>query len=156
LRYVDEIMTEIKEKDPLVKKGDPYWQASRMKVTLKNFYKKKQYSYAEDFPDFHDTNLKKIFDSLDSVQLKVSKKNKDFKFAANLIRKYKKDILNNIAKWSGEKKYTINKLIDALVKRSRELKLSTQKSEEIIVLEVVSYITTLVVNYQYTGAFSKD
>jgi len=156
LRYVDEVINEIKDKEPLVKKGDLYWQASRIRVTLKNFYKRKQHSYAEELPDFHDTNLKKIFDALAPEQLNISKKNKDFQLAANLIRKYKKDILNNVAKWSGEKKYIIAKLIEALIKRCKALKLTTEKSESLVVLEVVSYITTLVMNYQYTGGFRKN
>ncbi|MFH1363838.1 MAG: hypothetical protein ABIH45_06500, partial [Candidatus Omnitrophota bacterium] len=50
LDYVDQLMNKIKDKEPLVKKGKKYWEARRMNVSLKNFYKKKKYFYAEDFP----------------------------------------------------------------------------------------------------------
>jgi len=39
LKYVDELMNGIKSKEPLVESGKKYWEASRMRITLENFYK---------------------------------------------------------------------------------------------------------------------
>ena len=154
LNYVDELMSGIKDKEPLVKKGKKYWEASRMRITLKNFYKKKRRFYMEDFPDFHDSNLKKIFVSIESSE-RSSRKNKDL-LAANTIRRYKKDILNNVAKWTGEKKYIINDLLDSIIQRCKALGLLSGESESLAVLRISTYITTLVMNYLYTGGFSRE
>lgn len=155
LKYVDELMKEIKDKEPLVASGKKYWEASRMRITLKNFYKKKRHSYMEDFPDFHDSNLKKIFVVLEPSEHSLSKKNKE-KLAAKIIRRFKKDILNNVAKWTGEKKYIINELIDNIIKRCKDLELISDQAESLAILKISTYITTLVMNYLYTGGFRRE
>lgn len=155
LNYVDELMSEIQGKEPLVKRGKKYWEASRMRITLKNFYKKKRHSYMEDFPDFHDSNLKEIFVFIEPLERNQSKKNKE-SLAANTIRRYKKDILNNIAKWTGEKKYIINDLLDTITQRCKALGLLSGESESLAVLRISTYITALVMNYLYTGGFSRE
>ncbi len=150
LNYVEELMNEAKYKEPLVKKGQKYWQASKMRITLNNFYKKKRSYCAEEFPNFHDSNLKQIFSH------PPSEEPKDLLWASNIIKKYKKDILNNTAKWTGEKKYIISKLLDRLIRRSKELNLVYKDNEALAVIAVSTYVTTLVMNYTYTGGFSKE
>ncbi|MCF7908867.1 MAG: hypothetical protein K9L86_08375 [Candidatus Omnitrophica bacterium] len=149
LHYVDKIINEVKDKEPLVEKGSRYWEARRMRTTLKSFYKKKRRSYAEDFPDFHDSNLRRIFTLPEPESKPLSS-------AAAILKKYRKEILNNVARWTGERKYIIGDLIDTLIQRSRELKLVVVDQESLAVLKISTYITTLVMNYLYTGGFSKE
>ncbi len=146
LKFVDELMSEIKNKEPLVKKGDKYWQASSLKSRLKNYYRKKQHYHAEDFPDFHDANLKKIF-------LERDDDNKQLPLAYDVIKRYRKNILQSISVWTGEKKYVINDLLKIITKRCRELKLVSSESEVLIVLKTSTYIATLIMNYLHTGKF---
>lgn len=160
LNYVDKLMRDIGKKEPLVKKGKKYWEAAKTKATLKNFYKKKRKSYAEYFPDFHDSNLKKIF-ILSDMKLSDTKtigqvsQDRELSSAGEIIKKYKKNILDIVARWTGERKYIINELIETLINRSKSLKLKTDRSEPVIILEIAAYITTLVMNYSYTGGFRK-
>ena len=156
LNYVDEVASEIKGKEPLVKKGKPYWEAKRMGATLKNFYKQKRHSYAEEFPDFHDSNLKRIFIVLDAGEKTPPRKDKNTPYAAETIKRHRRDILNNVARWTGEKKHIIANLLDTLIQRCRELKLIVVDSESLAVLKISTYVTTLVMNYIYTGRFSKN
>ena len=149
LNYLDQLMKEIKNKVPLCKNGKKHWQAKNIRSTLKNFYKKKRKFYAEEFPDFHDANLKRIFSFSEST------KNKDLISAQGTIKKYKKNILNNIARWTGEKKYIINDLLDTLIKRCYQLQLMTDREEFLVMLDVSSYVNTLVMNYLHTGGFGK-
>ena len=121
LRYINEAMNEIKNKVPLVAKGKKYWEASRLRTPLKNFYKKKRRFYAEDFPDFHDSNLKKIFVVFGKGD-GHSKKSKDCLLDADIIKRHKKDILGTVARWTGEKKYIIGDLLDMISQRCRELR----------------------------------
>jgi len=174
LNYVNELMEEIKEKEPLMKQGKKYWQVSRVRKTLKNFYKKKKHFYAEDLPDFHDSNLKKIFISSEksvlgiknkknsndnskilSTRLVDSNKNESLPQASGVIKKYKRNILNNVAKWTGEKKFIIDGLLDTIIQRCRALGLIADKPEPLVILEVSAYVTVLVMNYLYTGRFGK-
>jgi hypothetical protein len=155
LNYLESLINEIKDKEPLVKKGKRYWEASRMSTTLNNFYKKKRRFYAEDFPDFHDSNLKKIFISFKKEEEPRPKRRRNLPLASEIVKKYKKDILNDVAKWTGEKKHIIGNLLDVIIARCRNLKLRVRDDEYLAILGISTYITVLVMNYSYTGGFRK-
>jgi hypothetical protein len=155
INYVDELICDIKEKAPLVAQGKRYWEAHRMKTTLRNFYKKKMKSYAEELPDFHDSNLKKIFNFHALSPREARVKEKEVSCAAGLIKRHKRDIVNNVAKWTGEKKYIISDLIDTLADRSRALGLVVEGDESNVLLNLTTYITTSVMNYLHTGGFGR-
>ncbi|MBD3263936.1 MAG: hypothetical protein GF375_02395 [Candidatus Omnitrophica bacterium] len=149
LKYVEDIIEDIKNKPPLVKRGKKYWEASRMKSTLRSYYKKKRYINAENFPDFHDANLKKIFACENPGEEPVLG-------AADVVKRHKKEILNNVARWTGEKKYIINDLLSAIYERCRSLNLCTAREEVRVISEISVYVATLVMNYLYTGSFRKE
>ena len=144
LKYVDSLMQEINAKEPLVKDNKEYWKASAIRRTLKYHYKKKQDHHAEDFPHFHDANLLRIFSKRDNT-------NKKQPSAAKTIRKYRKTILQSLSRWTGEKKYVANDLFNNLLARCRELDLVCIESETEILLRTSTYMTTLLMNYMYTG-----
>lgn len=144
LEFVGRQMEEIRDKAPLVKTGKKHWQLKSLRVTLKNFYRKKRHLIAEDFPDFHDGNLRKIFGERDENS-RVSHT------AVELIKQYKKNILSDVSVWTGEKKYVINDLLRNITKRCRELRLVGKEPEAIVLVHLSTYITTLVMNYRYTG-----
>jgi hypothetical protein len=121
-----------------------------MRIRLKNFYKKKKRYYAEDFPDFHDPNLKKIF--VAKNQLEEEGK---LQPAEKFIKTYKKDILDSVAIWTGEKKYLISDLINAIINRVKELDLVVSESEDKALADLSIYVTTLVMNYLHTGRYRK-
>ncbi|MCK5581478.1 MAG: putative zinc-binding metallopeptidase, partial [Candidatus Omnitrophica bacterium] len=100
LRYVDHLIKSLKEKAPAVEKGVQFWNAGKLKITLKNFYKRKQKLRAEDFPAFYDGNLKEIF-------VERTEELKDTMLATDILRKYRAVILKDIAKWTGERKYVV-------------------------------------------------
>ncbi|MFH1578031.1 MAG: hypothetical protein ABIC18_03060 [Candidatus Omnitrophota bacterium] len=144
LEFVEGLMAEIKNKEPLVKKGKKYWDAAKIKTTLRNYYKKKRHFYAEDFPDFHDANLKRIF-------IEKNEKNIQLLPAYDFMRKYRKNILQDTSIWTGEKKYIIDDLLKKIVQRCKELKLLAHEPESLIALKISAYVTTLIMNYIYTG-----
>jgi hypothetical protein len=147
LEYVDRLMKEIGNKQPLIKTGKKLWQASRLTLKLKTYYRRKRKLYEEEYPDFHDSNLKEIFFSAESFPA-TSK-------ASRFLKHHQKQILNNISMWTGEKKYIINRIIKDLIKRCDELHLYTDNNEIDMVSKVTAYITTLIMNYLYTGGFKK-
>lgn len=147
LEYVEKLMGEISKKKPLKSHGQKMWIASKSKMSLKTYYRKKRKFYAEDFPDFHDLRLKKIF----GKEIAPSKKLQ----AARFLSQYRKAVLNSVALKTGEKKYIINKLLRDLIDRSRELKLYVFHSEIDTIIRITSYVTTLIMNYLYTGSFER-
>jgi len=146
LLYVDALMKKIGHTRASVKKGKKHWRLSSLRITLKNYYKKKQDQWAEEFPDFHDVYLKKIF-SEDVPKTKKSVK------AANFIKRFRKVVLDNVAICTSERKFLINDLLKVLVSRCAELKLYVASDDAVILTQVTAYVTALVMNYAYTGRF---
>lgn len=144
LKYIDKIMTSIRGKPPLVKKGKDYWNVARIKKTIKTYYKQRKNFHAEDFPSFHDINLMKTFS--------VQKDKLDQSIPAEvMIRKHRTSILQSACRWTGEKKYIANDLINKIIKRCHELKLVCTEDETVTMVRITTYITTLLMNYLYTG-----
>ena len=146
LEYIEQLMKEIGGKEPLKKTGQKLWQISKSKMTLKTYYQRKKKFYAEDFPDFHDVYLKKIFSE---------KQDSDKENAARFLRHHRKTLLDNVSLWTGEKKYIINKLYKDLIDRCKDLDLQVSYPETDSVIKISSYVSTLIMNYLYTGSFEK-
>lgn len=148
LNYVDKVISEIKNKHPLIPQGKKYWQASKLKIRLRNYYKKKREFWAEYFPDFHDSNLKKIF----SLDLSVN----EGLPAVQILKKYRKNILDSVSLWTGEKKYVIDNLLKTLSERCKDLNLKANEPETDTCIKISIYTTVLIMNYLYTGKFRKE
>lgn len=149
LRYVDELMQSLKGLPPVVKRGRKYWHQPDLKMTLEKFYKKKRSYLAEEFPDFHDANLRKIFVAPQENQTTLI-------VAADVIRKNRNVLLRSVAGWTGEKKYIIHDLLKKIEERCRALKLVGRETEAQALLKLSSYLTTLAMNYIYTGWYRGD
>ena len=145
LEYVDKLMKEIQGKKPLVRSRRKFWQASQLKITLKNYYKKKRHFWAEEFPDFHDDFLQKSFVSNMGDHKGLP--------AAGIIRQYRRSLIRSVSRYAGEKKFVINDLLHDIEKRSRELNLMSPAEEAEMVLNLSAYVTSLIMNYLYTGRF---
>jgi len=146
LKYVDQLMCSLRERNPRNTSAKQYWRISTIKGTLKYFYKRKTQSLAEEIPDFHDSFLKSNFRQPPTTQAPGYQ-------ADEIIKKYRKELINSVAMISGEKKHTIDELLKSIQKRSRQLHLSTNEQESKVLLNVSSYITSLAKNYQYTGRY---
>ncbi|MBN1621078.1 MAG: hypothetical protein JW871_00620 [Endomicrobiales bacterium] len=147
LEYVNDLMTEVSKTAPKKKTGIKFWNISKIKMTLRTYYKRKTEFYAEYSPSFHDHHLNKIFPK--DVQ---GSKRKAYK----IISKYKKSILKHVSFWTGERKYIINQLLKNLIKRCRELKLETTSEDIYPLLQITSYVTALIMNYIYTGRLKRE
>jgi len=146
LKYVDLIMKSIRGKEQVMKSNQKEWRLSTLRMTLKNYYKRKRLEKAEEIPDFHDVFLKKIFDE-------PTKNTKNIKKASDVIQKYSKNVVTHVSKFSGERKYVINDLLKDIHKRGRELKLVAPIDDAAAALSLSAYVSTLVMNYSYTGKF---
>ena len=102
--------------------------------------------YAQDFPDFFDSDLRRLFaDPSDAPSAER---------AAAFLRRSAKPILNAVSLWTGEPKFTVNRLLRALTDRCAQLdlRLRTDSSG----LEITAYLATLASHYRLTGRFKKS
>lgn len=143
LEYVDKLMEELAGKPPLVFSKTKISDASRLRSRLELHYKRRRRTYAQEFPDFFDADLKKLFVEADRAP--------DGERAAVFLRKNIKLILNAVSAWTGEPKFTIDRVLRGLTDRCAELDLRLKGQSAAV--EIAAYLATLASHYRLTGKF---
>jgi hypothetical protein len=146
LDYVDQLMKEAAEKPLVAAKGRRISEAARLRTTLARYYVARRKLYAEDFPDFYDADLRAIFGNGEPGG----------ESAAVLMRRHRRDLIESLVQWTGQRKYTVTMLVRKLMFRCRELKLTAPKDGVQLHFELASYLATLVTNHLYTGRFKRS
>jgi Putative zinc-binding metallo-peptidase len=144
LEYVDALMQELAGKAPVVFSKAKMSEAARLRSRLAAYYKRRRRMYAQDFPDFFDADLRKLF--VDAAASPGGER------AATFLRRSTKPILNAVSAWTGEPKFTLNRLLRELIDRCAELDLRL-RSGDAAGLEIAAYLATLASHYRLTGKF---
>ena len=154
LKFVDDLMRDIQGQPPVVAQGTKYWYFKKLKITLKKFYRKRRKFAEEDFPDFYDSQLKKIFKPLTLQEYKEEKKNnKDLIFAADFLKKYHRSIVYNTQRSTGERTYIITDLLKRITERCRQMNMVVTQTQIEAAICVAVYVASLIMNYMHTGWF---
>jgi len=155
LQFVDGLMSSIKGVGPLKPKGRQLWNQKNLTITLEKYYKKKYQHEEEEFPDFHDIQLKKIFTSLTDEEWwafkKDRRKTRGILTAEELIREHSKNILNSIDRCTGERKYIISDLLKKIALRTRQLHMTVSQPQAVALMQLSVYVTSITMNYIHTG-----
>jgi hypothetical protein len=147
LEYVDHLMETVIGQPPLVVSRKKLGEVSRLRSRLKAYYGRRRRLYAQDFPDFFDSDLRRLFAN-PSVVPSGGK-------AAAFLRSFRKPILEAVSLWTGEPKFTLNRLFRALIQRCTELDLRLRREAGLSSLEITAYLAALAAHYRLTGRFKK-
>jgi len=143
LVFVDKLMASIAGKPPLRASGRQLWKTSTIRSTLKRYYQKRRVAEAEDFPDFHDDNLRRMFSE--------GKARGETRHAiAKVLQAHRKSLLATVSSLTGESRFMVNEVYKAVLQRSRALRLVSEDPDTVAVLQLATYLTTLMMNYRYT------
>lgn len=144
LEFVDTLMKSIAGKHPAKIGGRQYWRASQIRRTLRKYYEQRREAEAEYQPVFHDANLRRMFaegQARKEPRPRVSK----------LLERYRKPMIDQVAGWTGERKYMVNEVFKKVYQRSKALRLVTEDADPVAVLKLSTYLTTLLMNYRHTN-----
>jgi len=143
LEYVDELMKSLAGKPPVHSPKFRVADYDFLNVKLKTYYARKRKVFEDTYPGFYDVDLKQLFSAPTGIK------------ASSYLRQRRRRIMNSVAQWTNEKKFRVNKLLTRLIDRSDELGLRVQNDDPQQDFRVASYITTLVMNYLFTGKFKR-
>jgi adenylate kinase family enzyme len=115
LKYVDELMQEIAQERPHTMRRRRTDPLNKYKITLAEYYKKKQALYAVDTPKTYDRDLHRLFSA--------DPKFRRWPAASKFLRENRTKIRQMVAKWTGEHQFTLDSMLDDMIDRCRELKL---------------------------------
>jgi hypothetical protein len=147
LEYIDELMRSLAGKPPI---HQPEYKVSDydfLNIKLKTFYARKRKLYEDSYPDFYDNDLKHLFAAGPEVENRLK--------ASAYLRQRRKELMNAVCAWTNERKYRVNKLLSRLIDRCDQLDLYIKMDDAHQNLQVSAYITTLVMNYLFTGKFKR-
>ncbi len=147
LEYVDALMHSIAGKPPVHQPVYRPGDFDCLNVKLKTYYARKRKLYADTYPDFYDKDLRQLFPASSDIAGRYR--------ASRYLRMRRHRLMDSVCHWTKEKKYRVDKLLDRLVARCDQLGLVAQTDDPSQDFRVSAYLTTLVVNYLFTGKFQR-
>src|SRR5947207_7441427 len=143
LEYIDELMRSLAGKPPVQAPEHRAADYDCLNVKLKTYYARKRKLYEETYPDFYDADLRQLFAAPAGLK------------ASSYLRQRRRRLMNSVCQWTNEKKFSVNKLLARLIERCDQLELHVHNDDPQQDFRVASFITTLVMNYLFTGKFKR-
>lgn len=147
LEYVDELMRSLAGKPPVHQPEYHVKDYDFLNIKLKTHYAKKRKLYEDSYPDFYDNDLRHLFAAGPEVAGRVK--------ASVHLRHRRRVLMESVCQWTNENKYRVNKLLTRLIERCNQLDLHVKHDDAQLDLRVSAYVTTLVMNYLFTGKFKR-
>jgi hypothetical protein len=141
LQYVDTLMQEIKNMEPIIKMKSEYAPLSRLKRTLAKHYDKKKKFYSVKWASSFDHQLKKIFIETDdgkglSAKSYISRRRSSFRI--------------NISEVLNIPQYTVDQIIHQMIRRTEQLNLNIRK-EKHTETKLIIILTSQLINIIQSG-----
>jgi len=135
LEYVDELMKEIADQPPLVRKRCQIEPLSQSRTTLGEHYRRKREHYAVEWPAYYDRDLRRVFSP--------ASERSDQPSAAVFLRRHRREYCEVVARATGAHAYTINHILGAMIERCRDLRLRLaippRKAREQVLLTLTAH-----------------
>jgi len=143
LEYMDSLMQSLVGKAPLVEKVDEIDPLRKLKRTLRAHYKKKRRLHGLDHPAFYDRDLRRLFSDAPEFANRMT--------AVQFVNRIRPTVRRLVADWTGIYQYTIDKVLEDIIVRCRELKLRVAVPEDVAKQEFTVLLTVQVMNYLHSG-----
>jgi hypothetical protein len=143
LEYVEELMGSLAGKAPVHLPKYRVAEYNCLNVKLKTYYARKRKLYEDTYPDFYDADLRQLFSASSGIK------------ASSYLRQRQRRLMNSVCQWTNEKKFRVNKLLNRLIERCDQLDLQVLNDDPQQDFRIASFITTLVMNYLFTGKFKR-
>jgi len=143
LEYMDELMADVAARQPVERTRRRVEPLERLRITLRKHYAQKRAHYGVDYPNFHDRDLRRLFS--DSIE---HRKNP---LASRVMHQLRRDVRRNVAEWIGAYQYTIDRVIEDMIARARELNLRLKHPMERTKSDFTILVTVQTMNYLHSG-----
>jgi hypothetical protein len=143
LEYMDRLMRGLRGRKPLETSTEELDPLRRLRHTLGYHYKKKRRHHGLDHPSFYDRDLRKLFSDAPEHAAEIT--------AAQFIGRIRVPVRRLVASWTGIYQYTIDRVLEAMIRRCQELKLRLAVPEEQARHEFTVLLTVQTMNYLHSG-----
>ena len=144
LLYMDKLMSELKGIKPLISSRKHIDPQNKMSKTLLDHYTEKREYFGLDYPNEFDVHLLRLFTNNPEMGTKVR--------ADVFIKSVQKDVRKSVAPWTGAYQYTINEIIQLIIKRSKELNLLCKLPHEESKNQLIAMLSVVTLEYIHNGS----
>jgi hypothetical protein len=145
LRYVDRMAKALATVEPIVKTGEVDITPDDIKVTVEQFYEQAAQERQARIEIGLDAHLGQVF---------LTRRRKETKPAAEIIRRHAGELVAKITYWTGVPRPIVKGLVDSVVRTCERMKLWGEVGEEArYLVEVTALLTTLGMNFLTRGQF---
>jgi hypothetical protein len=145
LRYVERVARALADVEPIVKTGEVDITPEDIGVTVEQFYEQAAHERQARIDIALDSHLAQIF---------LTRRRKESKPAADMVSKYRPDLVEKITYWTGVRRPVVSGLIDSICRTCERMKLWGMVGEEPrYLVEVTALATTLAMNFLTRGKF---
>jgi hypothetical protein len=120
LEYVDALMREIAEQRPRVRSREKPDSLPRVRLTLREYYRRKQVHYGDEDRSIYDRDLKRLFTAGRAPGRRT---------AAAFLRERRLELRRQVAGWTGQRPFVVDEVLRGMIRRCRELDLHLSHSE---------------------------
>ena len=143
LEYMDALMGRLRSKDPSVVSTEEVEPLRSLRHTLAHHYRRKRRHQGVDHPEFYDRDLRRLFSDAPEYAQNIT--------AAQFLGRIRQPARRLVASWTGIYQYTIDRVLEAMIRRCQELKLRLAVPVEQAVHEFAVLLTVQTMNYLHSG-----
>ncbi len=143
LEFVDELLSEMRRQRPVCVSRERVEPVRRIRKTLRTHYAEKRKRYGLDASYSFDRELLRLFSDAPEFARRTS--------AAVFLRRHRNELLQVVAEWTGQYKYTIDQVLREMIERCAALKLRVHLPERVAKRNAQVMLTVQTMNYLHRG-----
>jgi len=143
LEFVDEMMRDVAGVTPPVRSRATIEPLRELTTTLREHYAERRMKYLDDWPDFYDRDLMRIFSAERDAKRHES--------AAAFLRRIRPTVREVVAQWTGAHHYTVDQVLRDIADRCKELKLRLARPEDEARTHMMLMVAVQTMNFLHGG-----
>lgn len=145
LQYVDKLMGQIAGTRPVARSRRYVESLSQLRTTLRQHYRRKRMRYSDEWPQFYDADLRRLFSSAPKFDRRPT--------AASFLRRIRPELRQIVAAWTGTHPYAIDQVLRDMIDRCRELRLRLALPQRDATVQAMIMVTVQTMNYIHAGHY---
>jgi Putative zinc-binding metallo-peptidase len=143
LQYMETVMRRLARRRPPVTSRQEIDPLRKLKKTLREHYRQKRAHYGVDYPDFYQRDLRRLFSD--------APEHRNNPTAVSFLRRARRELRREVARWTGTYQYTIDRVLEDMIERCRELDLRLTGPEDQARLSFAILVAVHTMNYLHSG-----
>lgn len=144
LRYVDELMDEIKDTPPRLRTRRREEPVSGVRQTLRTYYERKKAHYADEATPAFDGQLARTFAEAGDCRPSTPK-------LASFLREHRSELVARVSQSTGQHRYLLDHVVREMIGRAKTRDLRLRAGRGASLLDAAVVLTSLTGHFLYGG-----